>query len=221
MRWLSCDKGAIPVNQCEKAATNRSVKSLLAFFVFLVACLASATDQSPSPKHFPDFAFSEDPRLDRQIAKSRIDCLTAMGEPSILGMSAESGLSAFRFTWLPAWDRPIAVRIQLQPDGTSRLTAKSTQGKYWKPGKLKIAKEAMLSNEETAQFLRLFEATEFWKLPSRAPASGRDGADWLFEATQGGRYHMTQRWSPKPGSYRDLGLFLIRVAGLSTPMELY
>jgi hypothetical protein len=190
---------------------------LAVFLVLLTLFTSTATAQ----KYFPDFSFHEDSRLDKQFAKSRISCLTAMSEPSLLEMSQQKALTSFRFTWLPAWDRPISVRVILKADGTSDLKAKSVQGSYWKPGKLDLAKDVALTNQQTAELLGLIEAAGFWTLPSRVPTSGRDGADWLFEGVKDGRYHLTERWSPNPGNYRNLGLFLIKLSGLRDSADVY
>jgi hypothetical protein len=189
----------------------------LGVFLALLSLFTPATAQ----KYFPDFSFSEDSRLDKLTARSRIACLTAMNEPSLLEMSQQETLTGFRFTWLPAWNRPISVRITLKSDGTGELKAKSVQGSYWKPGKLDLTKDVALTKEQTVELVRLIEEAGFWELPSRVQSSGRDGADWLFEGVKDGRYHLTERWSPGPGSYRTLGLFIIKLSGMRDPADVY
>ena len=56
-------------------------------------------------------------------------------------------------------------------------------------------------------------------MPTFKDAVGIDGAAWLVEARVGRRYHVVDRWSPRPGAFRSLGLTFMRIAGLPTEGE--
>jgi len=36
-----------------------------------------------------------------------------------------------------------------------------------------------------------------------------DGSEWIFERVDEAGYHMVKRWSPREGSAREIGLFLL------------
>lgn len=38
---------------------------------------------------------------------------------------------------------------------------------------------------------------------------GVDGAQWIIEGVRNKTYHVVDRWSPKDGSVRALGLFIV------------
>jgi hypothetical protein len=50
----------------------------------------------------------------------------------------------------------------------------------------------------------------FWELVTHEDSvdSGPDGSQWIIEGTKDGKYHVVDRWSPKGGPIRTLGLAL-------------
>ena len=44
--------------------------------------------------------------------------------------------------------------------------------------------------------------------------AGSDGAQWILEASQNGKYRMVKRWSPKDGTFRELCVIFLLLAGL-------
>ena len=38
---------------------------------------------------------------------------------------------------------------------------------------------------------------------------GVDGAQWIIEGVRNGTYHVVDRWSPREGQVRALGLFMV------------
>jgi hypothetical protein len=44
-----------------------------------------------------------------------------------------------------------------------------------------------------------------WEIRDR----GVDGAQWIIEGVRNKTYHVVDRWSPKDGSVRALGLFIV------------
>jgi hypothetical protein len=125
--------------------------------------------------------------------------LIAMREPSLWEVSRQdSTAEVFRFLWLRSFHHPISVRLTVRKDGTGILTSKETDGKGgYAPGKLIRNLAATLSKEQTAFFLDRVEAFGLWKLAmEKLGTTGLDGAEWIIEATKGGRYHIVDRWSP-------------------------
>lgn len=68
-----------------------------------------------------------------------------------------------------------------------------------------------LSTPDLQRFLSCVEAVHFWTLPSRRDAlPGPDGADWVIEASDNGRYQLIDAWSPPTGDpVNILGRFML------------
>lgn len=58
------------------------------------------------------------------------------------------------------------------------------------------------------------ENENFWELPTKKETLGFDGAQWVIEGLQDGKYHLVDRWTPESGSIRKIGLFLLELSGL-------
>lgn len=43
---------------------------------------------------------------------------------------------------------------------------------------------------------------------------GNDGAEWILEGVNGGRYHVVDRWTPGAGAYREACLYLLKISDL-------
>lgn len=59
---------------------------------------------------------------------------------------------------------------------------------------------------------------QFWSLGLDDKA-GDDGAQWIIEGVKDGKYHLVDRWSPKDGQVRELGLMLLDMANLKIPAK--
>jgi hypothetical protein len=112
----------------------------------------------------------------------------------------------------------VAVRLNVDKDGTSLLTVKVTNGRGgFKTGVLIKNETRRLSKDYTEGFLDDVPELNYWSLPTDVPANHRgcDGADWVLEAVKDGRYKVVVRWSPEEGAVRTLGLaMMIRLAEL-------
>jgi hypothetical protein len=185
------------------------IKSLLVAAV-LVSCLLSGV---ASAQFFPPRTFSQRPDLEELIVTWYSAQLSEMREPSLF--KQKEGES-YRFLWLRSFHRPYAFRLQVLPDGTGTLTVKSTNllpdGER---GRVTLDKTRRLSAVQMRRVLSGIEALGFWSLPTKdLSRSGFDGAQWVFEGTQNGRYHIVDRWSPDDGAFRELMLALVQLAGV-------
>jgi len=138
--------------------------------------------------------------------------LTALREPSLWESSKTQQTQSFRFLWLRTFHHPIAIRIDVNADGTSLLTRKMADGAGgYDPGKLVQNETITLPREHTNRFLAQIEANNFWKLPSvQETPGGPDGAQWVVEGFRDGTYHVVDRWSPERGEIRALGLLMVQ-----------
>jgi len=87
-----------------------------------------------------------------------------------------------------SFHNPIAVRLNVNADGTSLLTVKVTSGKGgYAPGELIRNTKTRLSKQQTDYFLGMVGDTGYWNMPSRQEKSntvGCDGAQWILEAAK-------------------------------------
>lgn len=147
--------------------------------------------------------------------------LRAMKEEPLYSPDGE-WVESYRFLWLRSFHNPVAVRIW--KCGSVRfVSVKELDGAGgYEPGKLKLERKRELTPDEWREFMRYLEDSCYWQLPTRDDSIGFDGAQWIFEAVKGGRYHVVDRWTPQNGSYRELCLYALKLSGLKLDVsELY
>ena len=139
-----------------------------------------------------------------------------MNEPSLWQASSNEDMHAYRFLWLRTFDAPIAIRLEIDSEGTGLLFAKSTDGKagYW-PGNLVTDDVHNLTTDQIDGFFGKLDQAQFWQLPSTDYSQqGFDGADWVVEGVKDGRYHVVVRWLPGGTPFRELALHMVELSGL-------
>lgn len=172
---------------------------------------------------FPQSTFHSRPDLDAFVRKWYSQQLSAMKEPS-LSCGASPGTEAYRFTWLRTFHHPIAVRITWSEEGGELTSVELDGAGGYEPGSILKTARRPLPEGEWSVLKASVERLRFWAMPTRPSAdpSGADGAQWITEGRRGDEYHIVDRWSPKTGSYRDMGLQFLRLAGITIPArELY
>jgi hypothetical protein len=137
--------------------------------------------------------------------------LVALQEPSLWAAAKTGKTHSYRFLWLRSFHHPIAVRVDINPDGTSILTTRMPDGTGGHaPGKLILNDTVRMSEEATKRFVSRVEQESFWSLPTADKnPPGEDGAQWIIEGVRNGTYHIVDRWSPKGWEVRNLGLFMV------------
>jgi len=191
----------------------------------IAAVLLAATLSTAQTKYFPNHAFNSDAQLNKLFNDWSSRELTALHEPSLLTESASPSARSYRFLWSRTFHHPIAVRLELKPDGTSTLTTKITTGEGgYSPGHLVTNTSKSLTKQQTDSFLHKVNADNFWSLPAvTKEQTGADGSEWIIEGVNGGKYHLATAWSPTEGPIHDLGIALaFELAGLQFPkVEIY
>jgi hypothetical protein len=136
--------------------------------------------------------------------------LQALNEPSLWEMRKDPSEYSYRFLWLRTFHHPIAIRLEVKPDGTGILTTKVASGAGgYNPGSLTQSTSKELTKKETDSFLAKVEKTEFWTAPNPVnDQQGTDGSQWIVEGVKNGKYHVIDRWYPGKGVARDLGTML-------------
>lgn len=139
--------------------------------------------------------------------------LAAMAEPSL--SCATSG-RVYRFLWLRSFDHPIAVRVVTGATPSIVAVELSGAGGY-DPGKIKRRIRRTLAKEEFDRLEAAVSAAELPTLPAFDDSSvSVDGAEWIVEIADHGRYNVVSRTSPGAGTFRQLGLAFLAISGLQT-----
>jgi hypothetical protein len=141
--------------------------------------------------------------------------LRAAGERPLteLAAGARQQLNV-RFVWLRSFDKPMIVRIQEQPDGRARIEAKRLSGAGgYEPGEVE---EHLVRDLAPADFAAFAAMVKDGALATEAASNcdaGIDGARWVLEVIDGGKYSFFERWTPEQGGVRDVGLAMLRLTG--------
>jgi len=119
----------------------------------------------------------------------------------------------FRFTWLRTFNNPIVIGLENNND-TITLYWKVCDGEGgYEPGKLILNKKKQLSLNEWTQFQQTIDKLNFWKLETaQNEIMGTDGAQWILEGKELGRYHIVDRWSG--GNIEPICLDLLKMTDL-------
>jgi hypothetical protein len=162
-------------------------------------------------QYFPPGALGDLPRSDQFLAEWYSKQLKALDEPSLWSLSKTRNEHSYRFLWLRTFHHPVAVRIDVNADGSSRLTTKMASGTGgYNPGQLVQSDKSALTKERTDWFLGKIEESKFWELaPVDNSRTGMDGAEWIIEGVKNGNYHIVSRWSPRDGPLRAIGLLML------------
>jgi hypothetical protein len=147
--------------------------------------------------------------------------LKAMDEPSLSDANGAPEF-AYRFLWLRSFHHPISVRIQRSGASTILHAIElDGQGGY-SPGRPARQVNRELSQSELDAVMDRLNKMRFWQMETRDDSlPGEDGAEWILEGSQGGKYHVVNRWSPGTGYVYDLGLHFLRLSGLLPEEHVY
>jgi len=139
--------------------------------------------------YFPPGTFHEG--VDQFVSNWYGKHLGAMHEPS-LWAAATRGETVWRFLLLRTWGKPIAVRVT--SDGHLFAVRLGGQGGY-EPGTIEAHRERVLGKSDVARIESALAGMSFDTTATEAEM-GNDGAQWVLERAQAGRYRLVERWSP-------------------------
>jgi hypothetical protein len=147
--------------------------------------------------------------------------LAAMLEPSLSCGERMDGF-AYRFLWLRSFHHPICVRIEKNGASVTLNAVELDDTGGHAPGKIVKRVQRALSPAEQEKFTTRLNRIGFWELRTDQKRLGLDGAQWILEGVENGRYHVVDRWSPGPGAYSDVCRILLEFAGFAIPsLDLY
>jgi hypothetical protein len=114
----------------------------------------------------------------------------ALGENPLWPASSRDE-KTYRLTHLGAFTGPKVVTLIVQPDGVGQLSMKvMSQTRET----TQIDDTATVPQELLARFFSHLDQARFWHMPTELPSPGFDGAEWILEGVQNGRYHVVARW---------------------------
>lgn len=101
----------------------------------------------------------------------------------------------FRFTWLRTFHNPIVIGIENLNDSISLYWKVSDRAGGYEPGKIIEHERKLLTQNEWNAFTIEINGLNYWNLPSAYHGlSGKDGAQWILEGKELGKYHVVDRW---------------------------
>jgi len=179
----------------------------------LPAALTKTVIDCPSDRLIPSSKLIDEISLD-----GFSELLLAAGEAPLVSYvpahDAEHGL-ALRFIWLPAFDKPIIVRIVTAGDGTAELIAKRLNllSRSRESHKLEEEISRPLTRQELHGVAKLLKTSELLEQESGSCDWGLDGSSWIIEAIDREGYRFIDRFYPQEGPVREVGLALLDLTG--------
>jgi hypothetical protein len=144
----------------------------------------------------------------------------ALGERP-LWPASQTALPTYRFTYLPAFagsEGSEVVTLIMQPDGSGQLTRKVISEK--RDTTAPLDETTTVLREQLPEFFDLLDQARFWVTPNELPSHGRDGAQWLLEGVQDGKYRVVVRWCPdvehqssEEAAFANAGSLLLELGG--------
>lgn len=120
----------------------------------------------------------------------------------------------YRFTWLRSFHKPVVVRLDQTDGGSFQLVAKRLSGKGgYDAGSVEARITRILTPQEQRRFTDGLDAAQDLNLPPVGCEHMVDGAAWIMEADEDGRYKYLHRQSPTQGPVYDLGILLLGFTG--------
>ncbi len=147
--------------------------------------------------------------------KGYILFLSAFEEPILI--DTVSG-TVFRFTWLRSFHSPVVIRLENRDDSITLYWKVSDGLGGYEPGKIKTNKSKQLTKKQWDEFVAKINAIDFWNLPStNSGLLGTDGAEWVLEGKEPGKYQVVERWSG--GAIGNVCLKLLELTDLKIEEE--
>lgn len=123
----------------------------------------------------------------------------------------------FRFTYLGAFTGPKAVTLTILPDGSGKVRMIIL---HESPEQKREEQLFTVPEDRVADFLQHLDRAHFWEMPAESQHRGFDGAEWILEGMQAGKYHITVRWcpglyehSPEDKAFAESARYLLKLAG--------
>jgi hypothetical protein len=175
-------------------------------------------------RYFPDGAIG--PEFGDFLADWYSEELYAMQEPSLWSLSRQDPKAvAYRFLWLPSFHRPMAVRVVVSGEGATLHAVQLDRRSAYGGGKPGARRSVKLSRDQWAELRRRVDEAKFGSLPPSMWHGIADGAAFVLEGVDGGKYHVVNaNTNPKPDEryrrYKTLCEAMVKLSGLDV-MDLW
>jgi hypothetical protein len=172
-------------------------------------CLRTLETENASflDNYFPPHTFMNDARDFRVHWFSRE--LHALEEKPLWPPASENERT-YRITVLPALTGPESVTLNVALDGAGQIEFRSADARHQH---MSAEKPLPISPQQAIDFSSSLDRIQFLKMPTEVTQSGFDGADWIVEVVQDGKYHVVLRWCPGKTPLGELGRNLFMLAG--------
>jgi len=122
-------------------------------------------------------------------------------------------LKIFRFTWLRTFHNPIVIGLENNNDSITLYWKVCDGAGGYDPGKIIQNKSKVLTIKEWNDFVASVDLVNFWNLPTEDEEMiGTDGAQWILEGKELGKYHVVDRWIG--GNIKSVCLKLLELTDL-------
>lgn len=126
----------------------------------------------------------------------------------------------YRLTYLGAFTGPKAVTLNVLPDGSGQIKLTVIHESPESPDQVSDDQTLTVSPDRVSEFLNRLAPAHFWEMATELPPRGEDGAEWILEGVQEGKYHIAIRWCPhlydhssEVAAFADAARFLFQLAG--------
>jgi hypothetical protein len=141
--------------------------------------------------------------------------LNALEEPVL---SDSLPIKVFRFTWLRTFHNPIVIGLENNNDSITLYWKVCDGAGGYEPGKIIENKSKVLTIKVWNDFVASVNSINFWNLPTtQSGILGTDGAQWILEGKELGKYHVVDRWSG--GSIAKVCLKLLELTDLQIKQD--
>ena len=124
----------------------------------------------------------------------------------------------FRFTWLRSFHNPIVIGLERSNDSISVYWKVNDGAGGYEPGKIIENSSKTLTIKEWEDYVASINSIDFWNLPTmETRIFGTDGAQWILEGKELGKYHVVDRWSG--GAIEKVCLKLLELTDLKIEQD--
>lgn len=120
----------------------------------------------------------------------------------------------YRFTWMRSFHDQVSIMMRVLPEGNGQLHLQI----YKRAPQQLETRTQSLSKEQVGQVMSLIKDAGFWEMTTEGEGpQGTDGAEWVLEGVQGGKYHIATRWNANGTTYGKALLELLRLSDYNPP----
>ena len=140
--------------------------------------------------------------------------LDSLREPSFWELSKDSTSYLYRFIWLPAFDAPICIRIEIDRNNNGKLVVKREIKHDAYYGGIAFDSLVILNSKQVDDINKMFDNIFFWSSTNITAKIQIDGSHWILEGVRGGKYISIVKASPEAGPFKDLCIKLVNISGV-------